>query len=93
MGLILKPEPEPEITRRNPAQAPHLFWKPKSQIYRVSQDMRNCGLSQNVVCGYRCSYTVHHTQKSNHLDQNINLNKHKHSLLVNEYCGMQCFST
>ena len=27
---------------------------------------------------------VHHTQNSNHLDQNIDLSKHKLSLLVND---------
>jgi len=31
----------------------------------------------------------YHTQSSNHLDQNINLNKHKLSLLVND-CSVEC---
>jgi len=48
--------------------------------------MRNCGVSKNVVCGYSWSAGTrfYHTQNSNHVDQNINLNKHKLSLLVND---------
>ena len=43
--------PEPGIYFWSPIQ-------PASQIYWVSQDMRNCGISKNVVCGCRCRYTI-----------------------------------
>jgi len=33
-------------------------FRPESQIYRVSQDMHNCGVSKNEMCGYSCRYTV-----------------------------------
>jgi len=51
---------------------------PESQILRVSQDKRNCGVSKNVVYGFNYKCTV-----LSPLDQNIGLNKHKLSLLVN----------
>jgi len=38
--------------------------------------MRNFGVTKNVVCRCSCRYTVYHTENSNHLDQNIGLNKH-----------------
>jgi len=41
-----KPEPGPSPTFIFEAQ-----FRPKSLIYRVSQDMPNCGLSKNVVYG------------------------------------------
>ena len=42
--------------------------------------MRNCGVTKNVV--YR--YTVYHTEKNNHFDQNIGTIGHKRSMLVND---------
>jgi len=46
--------------------------------------MRNCGVTKNIVC--RCSnrYTVYHTENSNNLDQDIGINWHKRSMLVND---------
>jgi len=35
--------------------------------------MRNCGVTKNVVCRWSCRNTVHHTENSNHLDQNIGI--------------------
>jgi len=46
--------------------------------------MRNCGVTKNVVCRCGCWYTVYHTEKSNHLDQNIGIIWHKRSMLVND---------
>ena len=46
--------------------------------------MRNCGVTKNVLFGYRCRYTVYHTQNNNHLDQNIGKIWHKRSILVND---------
>jgi len=43
-GLILKPEPGPRQTIIKEAR-----FTPESQIYRLSQNMRNCGVSKNVV--------------------------------------------
>jgi len=74
MILILKPEPGPSPTFIFEAR----FWL-ESQIYRVSQDMRNRRMSKNVAYGYSCKCTV-----LSHLDQNNGLNKQKFSLLVND---------
>ena len=66
--------PELDITSRNLARARHLFFeaqfKPESQIYRVRQDKRNCGVSKNVVHWCNCKYTA-----LSHLDQNTGLNQ------------------
>jgi len=74
MGLILKPEPGPSSTFIFEAR-----FRPESRIYRVSQDMRNCGVSINVVYGYSCKCTV-----LSHLNQTNCLSKHKFSLLSND---------
>jgi len=53
--------------------------------------MRNCGVTKNVVCKCSCTYTVYHTENSNHLDQNIGVIWHKGSVLVNDNtaeCGI-----
>jgi len=68
-----RPEPEPGP---RPTFIFEARFKPESQIYRVSQDKRNCGVSKNVVYGYSCKVLAH-------LDQNIDFNKHKLSLVVN----------
>jgi len=34
----------------------------ESHIYRGSWNMRNCGVTKNVVFGHSCRNTVHHTQ-------------------------------
>ena len=50
----------------------------------MSQDMRNSGGVSKTQCADVAAGTwFYHTQNSNHLDQNINLNKYKLSLLVN----------
>jgi len=41
------------------------------------------GVSKTWRAGVAAGTRFNHTQNSNHLDQNINLNKHKLSLLVN----------
>jgi len=49
--------------------------------------MRNCGVTKHVVCNSAwcsCTYTVYHTENSNHLDQNIGIIWHKHNMLVND---------
>jgi len=46
--------------------------------------MRNCGVTENVVFGYSCRYTVYHTQNNNHVDQNIGIIWHKRSILVKD---------
>ena len=66
-------------------------FRPESQIYRASYDMRNCRVTKNVVCTCSCRYTVYHTQNNNHLDQNIGIIWHKRSMLVNNNtaeCGI-----
>jgi len=53
--------------------------------------MRNCGVTKNVVCRCNGRYTVHHTENSDHLDQNIGIIWHKRSVLVNDNtvgCGI-----
>jgi len=55
------------------------------------QDMRNFGVTKNVVCRCSCRYTVYHTENSNHLEQNIDIIWHKRSILVNDNaaeCGL-----
>jgi len=59
-------------------------FRPESQIYQGSHDMRNCGVTKNVVCKCSCRYPVYHTENSNHLDQNIGIIMHKRSMLVND---------
>jgi len=76
MGLILKPEPGPSLTFNFETR-----FRPESQIYQVSQVKRNCGVSKNVVCVYSCMTKC---MVLSYLDQNIGLNKHKPSLLVND---------
>ena len=46
--------------------------------------MRTSAVTKDVVHGCSCRYTAYHTQKNNHLDQNIGLNKYKLTLLVND---------
>jgi len=46
--------------------------------------MRNCGVTKNFVCRCSCRYRIYHTENSNHLDQNIGIIWHKHSMLVND---------
>jgi len=46
--------------------------------------MSNCGVTTNVVFGYSCRYTVHHTQNNNHVDQNIGIIWHKRRMLAND---------
>jgi len=58
-------------------------FRPESQIYCVSQNVRNCGI-KHVVNGTAAGRRFYHTQNSNHLDQNIGLNKHNLSLLVHD---------
>jgi len=39
--------PDPEIASPVPTRAQHIFearFSPENQIYRMSQDMRNCGV-------------------------------------------------
>jgi len=48
-GLILEPEPGPSPTLIFEAR-----FKAESQIYRLSQDMRNCVISKILVYGYSC---------------------------------------
>ena len=52
-GLILNPEHGP-----SPTFIFETRFRNESQIYRVSQDMRNCWVSKNVVYGCSCRYTV-----------------------------------
>jgi len=59
-------------------------FRPENQIYRVSQDLHNCGLSKTECTGIAAGARLFHTQSSNHFDQTIGLNKHKLSLLVND---------
>jgi len=59
-------------------------FRPESQIYQGSYDMRNCRVTKNVVCRCSCRYTLYHTQDNNHLDQNIGISCHKRSMLVND---------
>ena len=72
--------PEPKIT--SPTFIFEARFRPESQIYRGSSDMRNCGVTKNVVCRCSCRYTLYHTQNNNHLDQNIDIIWHKRSKLV-----------
>jgi len=46
--------------------------------------MRNCGVTENVVCRCSCRYTVYYTENSNHLDQNAGIICHKRSMSVND---------
>jgi len=69
---IHKPEPGPSQKFIFEAR-----FRPESQIYRVSQDKRNCVASKNVVYGFSCKCTA-----LSHLDQDVGLNKL--SLLVND---------
>jgi len=59
-------------------------FRPECQSYQGSEDMRNSGVTKNVVCRCSCRYTDYHTQNSNHLDQNIDIIWHKRSTLVND---------
>jgi len=45
--------------------------------------MRNCGVTKTVVCTCSCRYTVHYTENSNHLEQNIGIIWRKRTMLVN----------
>ena len=63
----------------NPARA---RFRPESQIYRASYDMRYCGITKHIVCGCSCRYTVYRTQNTNHLEQNIGIIWHRHSMLA-----------
>ena len=72
-----KPEPGPR-----PIFIFESRFRPESQIYRVSQDMRNSGVSKTQCTGVAAGTRFYHTRNSNHLDQNIGLNNHKLSLLV-----------
>ena len=84
-------KPEPDSSPTFIFEAP---LRPESQIYRGSQDMRNCGVTKKVVFGYSCRYAVYHTQNNNHLDQNIGIIWHKRSMLVNDNTAeYKCFST
>ena len=74
-----KPEPGSSLTFIFEAR-----FRPESQIYRGSSDMRNCGETKNVMCRCNCRYTVYHTQNSNHLDQNVGIIWHKRIMLVND---------
>jgi len=72
----------------NPTQARHLFLKsdvgPKAKF---SEGVKICTISEsqkNAVFGYSYRYTVYHTQNNNHLDQNIGIIWHKHSILVKD---------
>jgi len=71
-----------------PGSSPTLIFearfRPESQICRGIQDMRNCGVTKNVVFGYRWKYTVYHTQNSKHLDQTIGIIWHKRSMLLKD---------
>jgi len=88
-------KPEPDST---PTFIVEARFKPESQIYRRNYDMRNCGVTKNVVCRCSCRHpTRFFTQKnSNHLDQTIGIIWHKRSMLVNDNaeCGLwnMCFS-
>jgi len=46
--------------------------------------MRNSGVSKTYCAGVAAGKLFCHTQNTSHLDQNIGLNKHKLSLLVND---------
>jgi len=75
---------EPEIIGPNSARPPHLFLKldlePKANLpSKISATARY----QKTCCmGIAPGTRFYHTQNSNHLDQDISLNKH--SLLVND---------
>jgi len=90
--------PEPEVTSLNPARAWHLFLKPdlglKAKFTERVLRYAQLRVTENVVCRCSCRYMVYHTQNSNHLDQNMGIIWHKHSMLVNDNtaeCGV-CFS-
>jgi len=67
------PDPEPGSS---PTYSFEARFRLENQIYQGSQDMRNCGVTKNVVCRCSCRYTVYHTENSSHLDQNIGLKKY-----------------
>jgi len=46
--------------------------------------MRNCVVAKNFVCRWSCTYTVYHTENSNHLEQNVGMLWHKRSMIVND---------
>ena len=66
-------------------------FRPESQIYQGSYDMRNSRVTKNVICRCSCRYTLYHTENNNHLDQNIGIIWHKRSMFVNDNtveCGI-----
>jgi len=69
-GPIFKPEPVPNAIVIFEAR-----FMLESQNYRVSQATYNCGVSKKCT-GIDAGTRFYHTQNSNHLHQNIGLNKH-----------------
>jgi len=79
---MLKPEPGPKWQ----ARARHLFFKPdlaRKPNLPYESGMRNCGVSKTECAGVVAGTRFYHTPNSNQLEQNISLNKHKLSVLVN----------
>jgi len=74
-----EPEPGPSPTFIFEAR-----FRTESQIYRVSQDKHNCGVSKNVVYVYSCKCTP-----LSHRNQHNGLNKHELSLLVNDNAAVR----
>jgi len=78
-GPHFKAQPGPNATFISDA-----WFRPESQFFQVSQDMRKPRVSKTLHTGIATGTRFYHTQNSNHLDQNIGLKKHKLSLLAND---------
>ena len=80
--------PEPVITSPNPDRVRHLFLKPNfSPKATFTEWDKVCATAeyQKMQCtGIATCKRFYHTQNSNRLDQNIGLDKHRLSLLVND---------
>ena len=85
-GLTFKPEAAPGRNHKpKPAWSPTFIiearFRPESQIYVGTSDVRNCGVTKKKRS---CRYTVYHTENSNHLHQTIGIIWHKCNMLVND---------
>jgi len=73
--------------RPNPAWARHLYLKPdlcpKTTFTELVKIRATVGCQKTQCTGIAAGTLFYHAQNSNHLDQNIGLNTHKLSLLVN----------
>ena len=80
--------PEPEITSPNLAWARHLFLKsdlvPKAKSTKWLKTCASAGYQKTSCTGIAAGTRFYHTLNSKHLNQNIGLNNHKLSLLVND---------